>query len=247
MSGCMALCRALQWNAGGRRAQGCEGQGGRARMDRDTERMKETRRKKVRQLRKKKRREAIVYDFYHYKSGACRAAGTVRTSGIVSVLDAMPHKQWWNRQPQPEWGCCFQGGSRKWGSKTPPSSLPHPPTHPPLPPHTLILDGAVCFWDVLRGRSQPLKGREDGDESSAGGGATKAAAAAAYVSQCTQRTGHLIYIEPHRFLMQCGVRCGSRERSPTIKSPDVMEAGEYGWPLAAHAEPCEVRACLKPT
>lgn len=32
--------------------------------------------------------------------------------------------------------------------------------------------------------------------------------------------------------MQCGVRCGSRERSPTIKSAGVMEGGEYGSPLA---------------
>lgn len=61
-------------------------------MERGTERMKETRGKKVRQL-PKKRREAIVYDFYHYKSGVWRAAETVRTSGIVSVLDAMQHKQ----------------------------------------------------------------------------------------------------------------------------------------------------------
>lgn len=73
------------------------------------------------------------------------------------------------------------------------------------------------------GRLKPLKGRRR-DEREEG---AAAAAAASYISQCTQRTGHLIYIEPHWFLTQCGVRCGSCERWPTIQS-----GGEYGSPRA---------------
>lgn len=94
-----------------------------------------------------------------------------------------------------------------------------------------------CVYETFQGTVEAAGGKTEGWE---GGGGSKAAATAAYISQCTQRTGHLIYIEPHWLLMQCGVRCGSRERSPTIRSAGVMAGGEYGLaaspPLAAHAE-----------
>lgn len=52
--------------------------------------------------------------------------------------------------------------------------LPHLPTHPPSVAAAHPNSGwSGVFMRRLRGRSQPLKGREDGDESSTGGGATK--------------------------------------------------------------------------
>lgn len=44
---------------------------------------------------------------------------------------------------------------------------------------------------------EAAKGRERQGWELDGGAHTRAAAAAAYISQCTQRMGHLIYIEPH--------------------------------------------------
>lgn len=117
---------------------------------------------------------------------------------------------------------------------SPSSLLSLPAAHP-----NFGRDGV--FTRHFRGRLKRLEGRR-GDEREEG-------AAAAYISQCTQRTGHLIYIEPHWFLTRCGVRCGSRERSPTIKSAGVMGRGGEHYLAAsgalAHAEPREVRACLK--
>lgn len=49
----------------------------------------------------------------------------------------------------------------------------------------------------FRGWIRLLKGKKGRDGGLGGGGGVKRQAAAAYISQCTQRTGHLIYIEPH--------------------------------------------------
>lgn len=128
MSGCMALCRALQWNAGGRRAQGCEGQGGRARMDRDTERMKETRRKKVRQLRKKKGGRLLFMIFIITKAARAARQGLCGRAALCQCWMRCRTNNDGTDSHNRNGAVVFKVAAENEGARP---LLPHFPTHPP--------------------------------------------------------------------------------------------------------------------
>lgn len=139
---------------------------------------------------------------------ACRGDVCVWTESVVTPLHVTCTNNDGMEKPQPELGCCFQGGRENEGYR---SQAP-----PPLPPslRTLLLHQPPALsnlgWGCVFTRHQGFRGwlellkakkGRDGELRGVGGGWLRgvggAQAAAAYISQCTQRTGHLIYIEPH--------------------------------------------------
>lgn len=139
---------------------------------------------------------------------ACRGDVCVWTESVVTPLHVTCTNNDGMEKPQPELGCCFQGGRENEGYRSqappPPFSLPpHPP--PPPAPCTLQFRMGLCVYETsgFQGMVRAAEGKErQGWRAEGGGrglveGGGGAQAAAAYISQCTQRTGHLIYIEPH--------------------------------------------------
>lgn len=103
-------------------------------------------------------------------------------------------------------GVLFSRWQRKRGmreSGIPPSSHPpHPPLTPSRAPRCRM---ALCVHETsgFQGKERVPKGEKarDGELGVEGEGG------ASFISQCTQRTGHLIYIEPHGSSFT-GIRCG---------------------------------------
>lgn len=135
------------------------------------------------------------------KSAGCRGSMCIVTP-LCTNNDGMENH---NRN----WGVVFKVAEkmRDAGVRLPSSSSSSSPP-PPLPHHppcTLQFRMGLCVYETLgfQGMDKAAEGKErqgwraagwGGVGGEDGGGGERQAA---YISQCTQRTGHLIYIELH--------------------------------------------------